>query len=84
MLHWSTLGEERKALLKILVDNMPLPGSYLAGDTASLVPLDNRPGIDALGIMAPGTAQVAALQKQGGPQTGPVFRRHALNIEYGC
>ena len=46
MLHWSTLGEERKALLKILVDNMPLPGSYLAGGTALALILGHRQSID--------------------------------------
>jgi hypothetical protein len=46
LLHWSTLGEERKALLKLIVDNMPLPGSYMAGGTALALILGHRQSID--------------------------------------
>lgn len=45
MLHWSTLGEERKTLLKLIVDQMPLPGSYLAGGTALALILGHRQSI---------------------------------------
>lgn len=46
MLHWSTLGEKRKALLELIVNHMPLPGSYLAGDTALALILGHRQSID--------------------------------------
>lgn len=46
MLHWSTLGEERKTFLKLIVDQMPLPGSYLAGGTALALILGHRQSID--------------------------------------
>lgn len=46
MLHWSTLGEKRKAILKLLVDQMPLPGSYLAGGTALALMLGHRQSVD--------------------------------------
>ena len=46
MLHWSTLGEKRKALLELIVDHLPLPGSYLAGGTALALILGHRQSID--------------------------------------
>jgi len=46
LLHWSTLGEKRKAILKLLVDQMPLPGSYLAGGTALALMLGHRQSVD--------------------------------------
>ena len=46
MLYWSTLGEKQKALLKLLVDQMPLPGSYLAGGTALALMLGHRQSVD--------------------------------------
>ena len=52
MLYWSTLGEKRKALLKLLVDQMPLPGSYLAGGTALALILGHRQSVD-LGWFCP-------------------------------
>jgi len=46
LLYWFTLGEKRKALLKLLVDQMPLTGSYLAGDTALALMLGHRQSVD--------------------------------------
>jgi len=45
-LHWSTLGEERKAILRLIVDQMPLQGSYLAGGTALALIIGHRESID--------------------------------------
>jgi hypothetical protein len=46
LLHWTTLGEERKALLKIITEHNFVPGSYLAGDTALALILGHRQSID--------------------------------------
>jgi len=46
LLHWSTLGEERTAILKMLVDQMPISGSYLAGGTALALMLGHRQSVD--------------------------------------
>ncbi len=46
MLHWFTLGEERKALLKLIVDQMPLQGSYLAGGTGLALIIGHRESVD--------------------------------------
>jgi len=46
LLHWSTLGVERKSLLKLIVDQMPIAGSYLAGGTALALMLGHRTSID--------------------------------------
>lgn len=45
-MHWSILGEERKALLRLIADQMPLPGSYLAGGTALALIIGHRESID--------------------------------------
>lgn len=46
MLCWETLGSERKAFLKRLLSNMPVPGSYLAGGTALALILGHRESLD--------------------------------------
>lgn len=46
MLHWYTLGEERKAVLKLIAEQNPLPGSYLAGGTALALILGHRQSFD--------------------------------------
>jgi len=46
LLHWSTLGVERKRLLKLIVDQMPITGSYLAGGTALALIIGHRESID--------------------------------------
>ncbi len=46
MLHWSTLEVEQKKLLQLIVEQMPLAGSYLAGGTALALLLGHRESID--------------------------------------
>ena len=46
MLQWFTLGEERKALLRLIVEHMPLKDSYLAGGTALALIIGHRESID--------------------------------------
>jgi hypothetical protein len=46
VLHWDTLGANRKAFLNLLVDNLPVEGSYLAGGTALALMLGHRESID--------------------------------------
>ncbi len=46
MLYWNTVGREGKAFLTNLVDNLPLPGSYLAGGTALALILGHRESVD--------------------------------------
>ncbi len=45
-MHWSTLGKERKVLLRLIVDQMPLQDSYLAGETALALIVEHRESID--------------------------------------
>jgi hypothetical protein len=46
MLHWDTLGPERKAFLSLLVDHQPVKDSYLAGGTALALIIGHRESID--------------------------------------
>ena len=46
MLHWSTLGDKQKAVLKMIIGQNPVPGSYLAGGTALALILGHRLSID--------------------------------------
>jgi hypothetical protein len=46
VLHWSTLAIEQKKLLQLIVEQMPLAGSYLAGGTALALILGHRESID--------------------------------------
>jgi len=46
LLHWSTLEVEQKKLLQLIVEQMPLAGSYLAGGTALALILGHRESID--------------------------------------
>jgi len=46
LLHWFTLKEERKALLRLIVEDMPLKDSYLAGGTALALIIGHRESID--------------------------------------
>lgn len=46
MLHWSTLEVEQKKLLQLIVEQMPLAGSYLAGGTALALILGHRESVD--------------------------------------
>lgn len=46
MLHWSTLEIEQKKLLQLIIEQMPLAGSYLAGGTALALILGHRKSID--------------------------------------
>ncbi len=45
-MRWSTLGEERKALLRLIIEHSPLPHSYLAGGTALALILGHRESVD--------------------------------------
>ncbi|MFO7951910.1 MAG: nucleotidyl transferase AbiEii/AbiGii toxin family protein [Bacillota bacterium] len=46
MLHWFTLREEQKSLLNLVVEQMPLQGSYLAGGTALALIIGHRESVD--------------------------------------
>ncbi len=46
MLHWDTLGTERKTFLERLVENQPVKRCYLAGGTALALLIDHRESID--------------------------------------
>ena len=63
MLHWSTLEVEQKKLLQLIVEQMPLAGSYLAGGTALALILEHRESID-LNWFSPSSFDSEVLARQ--------------------
>ena len=63
MLHWSTLEVEQKEILQLIVEQMPLAGSYLAGGTALALILGHRKSID-LNWFSPSSFDSEALTRQ--------------------
>ena len=80
---WTGVGNER--ILENLRPHRPRTGRAAvhagsAPDAALRAKDQLRLRILCLRVVAPGTAEIAALQKHGGPHAGSIMERHALDI----
>jgi hypothetical protein len=55
-----------------------------AADTVHIAEFQHRLPADALGIVTPAAVQVAALEKNGGADTGAVIGTEFLDVENRC